>query len=583
MSFQFAKLATVWLILVASSLATAAEKSATQLLPASTAFFAEIPRPRHTLQAILEHPLRERLEILDEYQQAFRGEEYKQLQAVVKMVETQLGMAWQDVIGTLTEGGVHAAFDVKTQGIALLVKASNQDMLRKVRDVFLTFVRGVAQGARQRDPIEADEYRGIEVFEFQGAKFATFGPWLVVTDKGQLGKTIIDRYLDGGGDTLANNQRWQQARRKSNNRHVAWAFADIQAVRDAGIAADLFQGQTDNPLAELIFGGLLGNLQQTPFLTAALELQSDYVSFALSSPHDPKWIGQPRAYYFGPDGQGEAPKLLRPNDTLLTLSTYRDIGGMWLHAGDLFDEGVNDELAKAESGLSTLFAGKDFGEEILAAFEPQIQVVVTRQDFADTLPQPAIKLPAFAAVLRLSNADEMRDELRRTFQSLVGFLNIVGAMQGQPQLDFEIEKQEGKQFVTTSYVAEGDEKQSRQARINFNFSPSIAVDQERFVLSSTANLVRELSHPPAKNDADDDHVNSQVYLDAKVLRDILDDNRNQLIAQNMLEDGNSKEEAERYIDNLLKVIGWFRDATANLGMADGQLQLQVRVNFDKQQ
>lgn len=583
MSFPFAKLATVGLVLVASSLATAAEKSAAQLLPASTAFFAEIPQPRRTLQAILEHPLRKRIEILDEYQQALRGQEYKQLKAVVKMVETELGMEWRDVIGTLAEGGLHAAFDAQTQGVALLVKASNQDLPRKVRDVFLTFVRGVAQGKRQPDPIKADEYRGIDAFEFQRVKFATFGPWFVVTNKGQLGKIIIDRYLDGGDDTLAHNQRWQQARRESNDRRVAWAFADIQAVRDAGIAAGLFKGQTDNLLVELILGGLLSNLQQTPFVTAALELRSDYISFALSSPHDPNWIGQPRAYYFGPDGRGAAPNLLRPKETLLTLSTYRDIAGMWLHAGDLFDEGVNDELAKAESGLSTLFAGKDFGEEILAAFEPQIQVVVTRQNFADTLPRPAIKLPAFATVLRLRNADEMRDELRRTFQSLVGFLNIVGAMSGQPQLDFEMEKQDGKQFVTTSYVADGDEKQSRQARINFNFSPSIAVDQKRFVLSSTASLMRELSHQPTQDDADDDPVNSRVYLDAKVLRDVLDDNRSQLIAQNMLEDGNSKEEADRHIDRLLELLGWFRDATLNLGTADGQLQLQARVNFDKLQ
>jgi hypothetical protein len=31
----------------------------------------------------------------------------------------------------------------------------------------------------------------------------------------------------------------------------------------------------------------------------------------------------------------------------------------------LFDKQTNEELAKTDSGLSTMFAGKDFGEDIL--------------------------------------------------------------------------------------------------------------------------------------------------------------------------------------------------------------------------
>ena len=50
----------------------------------------------------------------------------------------------------------------------------------------------------------------------------------------------------------------------------------------------------------------------------------------------------------------------------------------------------------------------------------------------------------------------MQPELRRTFQSLIGFLNIVGAMNGQPQLDLDMEKSEAAQFVTASYLPDPD-------------------------------------------------------------------------------------------------------------------------------
>ena len=47
-------------------------------------------------------------------------------------------------------------------------------------------------------------------------------------------------------------------------------------------------------------------------------------------------------------------------DTIVSLSSYRDVSAMWLRAGDLFNEQTNEELAKADSGLTTLFSGKDF-------------------------------------------------------------------------------------------------------------------------------------------------------------------------------------------------------------------------------
>ena len=71
-----------------------------------------------------------------------------------------------------------------------------------------------------------------------------------------------------------------------------------------------------------------------------------------------------------------------------------------------------------------------------------------------------------------------------------------------------------------------------------------------------------------------------VHVDAKVLRQVLDDTRSQLIAQSMLEDGNSKQEAEQETDNLLDIVSWFRDATFRLGMVDNQMQLRLQVNFD---
>ena len=46
------------------------------------------------------------------------------------------------------------------------------------------------------------------------------------------------------------------------------------------------------------------------------------------------------------------------------MSTYRDAAAMWAAADDLYDENAAAKVAQAESNLSNLFGGRDFGSEV---------------------------------------------------------------------------------------------------------------------------------------------------------------------------------------------------------------------------
>jgi hypothetical protein len=266
---------------------------------------------------------------------------------------------------------------------------------------------------------------------------------------------------------------------------------------------------------------------------------------------------------------------------LFTLSTYRNFSEMWLRAGDLFGAEVNDGFAKADANLTTFFAGRDFGEDILGSFENEVGLIATRTDFEGVLPQPTIKVPAFAAVFRLKEPETMTRELRRIFQSLVGFLNVVGAMNGQRQLEMDMEKiGDHIELITSSYVPEEDDRESTEASIAYNFSPSVGFAGERFVVASTKKLARELTlaKQPSQETID---ANTHANLNASVLRDVLDDNREQLIAQNMLKDGNSREEAEAIIDLLLQAVGYLQDASIRLGSTSGHLQAEFKIQVQQ--
>ena len=104
---------------------------------------------------------------------------------------------------------------------------------------------------------------------------------------------------------------------------------------------------------------------------------------------------------------------------------------------------------------------------------------------------------------------------------------------------------------------------------------------DRFVVASTDKLVRELASQAEVVAADPQTPNTVVVTNFSVLKEILDDNRGQLVAQNMLKEGHSKQEAEQQIDILLTILGFFNDANLQLNVADEALQLKLELRVSE--
>jgi hypothetical protein len=561
-----------------------------RLLPETTVGFLEVSEPSVVMARILDHPLSTRIQAMDVFTKATQSKEYRSFLTGRKLFELQIGMDWRPAIEALTAGGIYAAADGVTEGLVLLVRAKDEAVMENFRVKILELTR---LSGEQKKP---DDYRGLSIYKLDKGGAAVVRDWLVVTNNADLGKGVLDRLLDAQGNsddaeepvekadpagvvgTLSANAEFQRATQMRDPQSQVWAFANLKSLRDAGKAKKIFEGKAENPLAELLAGGIQSTLQQAICVSSNLTLTDDSVQLRLSTPWQADWIPEERTYFFGPDGNGKAPALPVVPETLLTLATYRNVSEMWLRAGDLFDEQINDKLAEADSGLSTVFAGRDFGEEILGSFEPQIGIVVARQDFTAVSPVPAIRLPAFALVMTLREPEVMRSELRRTFQSAIGFFNIVGAQNGNPQLEMDMQKSGDVDLITSRYLPLKKDQDSTSAPIIYNFSPSAGFSGSRFVLSSTASLAQQLAAAPvAQSDAG---VNTHLMLDAGVLTKTLDDNREQLISQNMMTEGRSREESEASIDLLLEFIRNVKDAGLTLDQKDEQLNLQLRITVN---
>ena len=188
------------------------------------------------------------------------------------LFEGHMGKPWNEALAAIGEGGVYFAFDAKSQGAAMLIKAKDLDTLINLRKAVFQAIQVASQG--QPDPIKKGEYRGLTAYEINNVKISALDSWLLITNKDELAKKIIDQHLDGGSDTLASQERFIAAIANKPSTFTAWSYTDIATIRDSGAMKDLYSGRTENILAEMLFGGLVSNLKHTPFSSAALSIDN---------------------------------------------------------------------------------------------------------------------------------------------------------------------------------------------------------------------------------------------------------------------------------------------------------------------
>jgi hypothetical protein len=494
------------------------------------------------------------------------------------MIEGHFGMPWPDVVNAFAAQGAFLGFDAQTQGFVLLARGKDQATMEGLRDKFVSLIKLFDQQKR----LEEAEYHGVRAFRLDEVRFASVNEWFVVTNKSDAGKKVLDRLIgnDLGSSTLASNPRFLAASETADDTQDVSLFIDVEAIRTLASELPVFRREPIHPVAEVFVGGIQSVVQKTPFLWVSSKVDAQKADIVARMPMDPSWVPDQRAYYFGESSNGRGPEFPQAREPLFRVSTYRDLSQVWLRAGDLFSERVNEEMAKADSQLTTLFSGHDFGAEILGSLTPEMSLVVTRQSFENVSPQPAIRLPAFALVLRLRDPEANRREFRRIFQSLVGFLNIVGAMEGNPQLEMNmVNLSQDAEVIEASYIPEAGKSNVTDAPIFYNFSPSVAFVGDRFIISSTSNLARELV-APSPGATNLSNYNTHGELEVITLRQLLQDNHQQLVSQNMIEKGHTQEEAKAETDLLIDLIGFVEQVRFELDHQAPWLEGRILVEVN---
>jgi hypothetical protein len=556
-----------------------AEDQVVDWLPETTVIFGEIS----PVSQWLDHPLRQSLVETEPFKKLWRSPQALQIRSGITVAELALGLKLDQLAKDLTHRGAYVAVDAKTKGIALLLRTQSQQWLEDYLEKAIDLVRRDAKSKGNPDPIQTAEYRGIQGYKFQNGIFVAIGSWMLITNQGDLAKSILDHHSDKSKG-LSQAPWYQQARiawvqESSDPKAVFWV--DMTALREQMKNNDLFRDQSKDFGAELILGGVLSVLANAQVMTASLSMDPQGLAMEIQAPSKPQWYSDAREHYVGPDATGHAPTWPALPGAIATLATYRNLAEMWLRAGDLFDENVNQQLAQADNTLTTIFAGKDFGTDILGAIEPQIQLFAAEPKFQQEQTKPAIQLPSFGLVAKLRDPAKLQRELKRTFQSFIGFLNVAGAQEGQPQLELDTIQHDAVAIYTAQYILDEDRKYPDGLPIQFNFQPTLAFIDDRMILCSCVENVKSMLGERQNESAQEKTVQTWLEVDANAIRSLLQTNSNPIIAQNMLEKGHSRLEAKREFDMLMLMLGLVKQLSMTMEFQD-QARLTLRLDANLQ-
>lgn len=571
-----------WISVQLVSPARAADADPARLASETSVAWLEISKPEFVLDQILA-----RAAAYPGVTEAYLGDsKLADLRNVVKLLEFRLGVKWDKGLRDLLGGGIYMAFDPANKHNLLMVRAKDADFLEKFHKAVIDLAELDAQNKQRPSPVKTKEYRGLTGFSMGGDEAHTIlGDLLVICDKADGLKAAVDRHLDqaSSGKRLADSKAFAEARQSLGSSPCAWGMVQLDAVRKQPNVEKLFAEKSNNPLLELVFGGILQTARDAKTVVTSLHVTDESaggqkLSLKTWLPGDTAPAVERRPWYFGKETSDGAAKPLRPKGVIATLTTYRDVSGLWLSRDELFDDKVNAGFAQADSGLGLYFSGRDFGTEVLGELTPRWQIVVARQEFAAGQPTPAVKLPAFALVLEMKKPDEFSTHLQLAFQNALSLANLGASQNGQPQFLSGTETYRGATISRGQLMLPKDAPRENGA-LQCNFSPASARSGNHFIIGSTVGIVRDVIdqlqekgavHPVAEN--------TVIELDVAQIAAAFADNQALLVSRQKLEQGGSQEEAEARVKQAFDIARQFGKARLHL-VREAQ-SLNLETNFE---
>ena len=554
-----------------------------QMAPDDTALIVEIPAPVELVDKLMSHPGRSAIEALPQYQEAIKSPQYAVALATKAWFEGQLGAPWQEAFKVAAGRGLYLL--VKDSGIVLIGRSPQPERLDRLLPLLAKLATKGANG--EVKPVHQEG--GINVYKIGDTLACRAGDYLFFSNQPKLLQSIVLKSREEKPASRA--ESWELPKSIQNAQtDVRWVGKPEAIAPLAKILHDAREPINDTGVA-LLLGGIIQTVAQTGTIAGTVVLSNQALtmhSFARSDCEPGKSVLPLVAVCFGEQLNAVAPifdlSALKP---LAQLGTVRDFGRFWLQRGDFLSSQAAANLDVADSQLSTVFGGFDFGDEILGASAgPLLAVAVAPRDEQGVA---QLGYPMIAGVFQFREGkQDAADRYRLAFQSAVSLSNVQRAQSGGVQWGLVSDKYQSFEVVSTrSFFTQPQKSKSETSAANTwtkQQLPTLATNERYVVIASHRRLADQVmdvllksSNPQPETAASRWQTQFDIHGSESIAW--LKQNREMLVAQNMLEKGHSRTAAEAEFDLGVAVLRHFEHLTINLRLQDGWLEQHASLTL----
>jgi hypothetical protein len=557
---------------------------ATRWIPQDAVISLELLRPKALLELLTGEKATAAVTALPAYQKQASTAKFREFLNLINFLEITLDTDWRTGLAKLTGGGI--TFAVCPQDtVLLIVDAEDGEMLERLHEIFLNIARSDAEKEGQPDRVASTQHGDVTAWTFNEKEaHAIIANRLIIANRPEGLKAVLDLRAGGKDSCLAFDKIYQAAKRAAGPDAVATVFTNLKSWMQIPNVAQMLEQQGKNPLAALFFAGIIEAVRDSNWLALGLNIEDSTLSLQLSADSETVAPTSPAAFALpNTPGDGALPNLVVPR-RIAALSLYRDLHRFYAAKDDLFPERTSG-LIFFENMMGIFFSGRDLTNEVLAETKPDIRLVVAEQQYDPEIGTPQVKLPAFAAIMRLQHPDRFKEVVEEAWQKAVGLINFTRGQQALPGLIIDRPIHSQTKF-TMAYFSTAEVEDKTKLEQRFNVRPALAMPGEYLILSSTDGLARDLidalgqeMQPTVKPLAE---IHSLVEIEAGPLASVLQANRETLVRGNMVKKGNTQEQAENAIDLLIALVNFVDRAKLSMGTHEGRTQARLEMKLNLQ-
>lgn len=482
---------------------------------------------------------------------------------------------------------------------AFLKGATGHDFVGLFRALAGREIAGAAYGSPQRvllvarvDPKAAEQIlAGAEILSKQqrtvvvpadaaapalwqlGPAFLCLDGDLLVAGTDQLLVTAVrGRTAEG----LAGDVRLNEARR-------AAAGGDAFAFVDLTVHAPGRKNEKAKDVGQALIAGLVTHLgAEAPWAALRVDLAraGGGVRFAVRA-LAPMPAEMPAAVRDAYAGTLEPFPFALPPDALGLVRMHRSLPALWSHRDALVAEREIPRLVEFETNFGNLTGGMDFVEQFLPSLKGnEMSFLATQRAWPKDGPAPAIKLPQMAFLFPVAATEEMATKLQVAFQTGIGIVNATQGMMTSSFLTFT-ETYNGVLVQYARYLppSKGEVEANQGLPIRYNFEPAAALVDGHYVFATSPGIVKQLIDGRGGSTPAGDSVNAGLWVRPDEARKGLAENREALVANTMMKEGDDRATAEGKIDLLLDLTRYVRSfsMTAEEGRGAYTLKLEIEA------